>query len=72
MNPQMSEKENLLYRTLLALAIIALAAALRIAPHPCASLRIPGTSRQSAQWPCFPARYFVTAALRFSSRSWLS
>ena len=34
MNPQMSEKENLLYRTLLALAIIALAAALRIAPHP--------------------------------------
>jgi len=34
MNPQTSEKENLLYRTLLALAIIALAAALRIAPHP--------------------------------------
>jgi hypothetical protein len=34
MNPQMSERENLLYRTLLALAIIALAAALRIAPHP--------------------------------------
>jgi uncharacterized protein DUF6580 len=34
MNAQMSEKENLLYRTLLALAIIALAAALRIAPHP--------------------------------------
>jgi hypothetical protein len=34
MNTQMSEKENLLYRTLLALAIIALAAALRIAPHP--------------------------------------
>ncbi|HZV86598.1 MAG TPA: DUF6580 family putative transport protein [Candidatus Binatus sp.] len=30
----MSERENLLYRTLLALAIIALAAALRIAPHP--------------------------------------
>jgi hypothetical protein len=34
MNTQMSEKANLLYRTLLALAIIALAAALRIAPHP--------------------------------------
>jgi hypothetical protein len=34
MNTQMSEKENLVYRTLLALAIIALAAALRIAPHP--------------------------------------
>jgi hypothetical protein len=34
MNAQMSEKENLFYRTLLALAIIALAAALRIAPHP--------------------------------------
>jgi hypothetical protein len=34
MNAQMSERENLLYRTLLALAIIALAAALRIAPHP--------------------------------------
>ncbi len=34
MNTQMSEKENLLYRTLLALAIIAVAAALRIAPHP--------------------------------------
>jgi hypothetical protein len=34
MNPQTSEKENLLYRTLLALAIVALAAALRIAPHP--------------------------------------
>jgi len=34
MNTQISEKENLLYRTLLALAIIALAAALRIAPHP--------------------------------------
>jgi hypothetical protein len=34
MNAQISEKENLLYRTLLALAIIALAAALRIAPHP--------------------------------------
>jgi hypothetical protein len=34
MNTQMSERENLLHRTLLALAIIALAAALRIAPHP--------------------------------------
>jgi hypothetical protein len=34
MNPQLTQKENLLYRTLLALAIIALAAALRIAPHP--------------------------------------
>jgi len=34
MKAQMSERENLLYRTLLALAIIALAAALRIAPHP--------------------------------------
>jgi hypothetical protein len=34
MNTQMSQKENLLYRTLLALAIIGLAAALRIAPHP--------------------------------------
>jgi hypothetical protein len=34
MNTQLAEKENLLYRTLLALAIIALAAALRIAPHP--------------------------------------
>jgi hypothetical protein len=34
MNTQMSPKENLLYRTLLALAIVALAAALRIAPHP--------------------------------------
>jgi len=34
MNPQLSQKENLLYRTLLTLAIIALAAALRIAPHP--------------------------------------
>ena len=33
MNTQISQKENLLYRTLLALAIIALAAALRIAPH---------------------------------------
>jgi len=34
MNPQLSRKENLLYRTLLTLAILALAAALRIAPHP--------------------------------------
>jgi hypothetical protein len=34
MNTQISQKECLLYRTLLALAIIALAAALRIAPHP--------------------------------------
>ena len=34
MNTQLSQKENMLYRTLLALAIIALAAALRIAPHP--------------------------------------
>jgi hypothetical protein len=34
MNTQISQKENLLYRTLLALAIVALAAALRIAPHP--------------------------------------
>jgi hypothetical protein len=34
MNTQMSEKENLLGRTLLALAMIAIAAALRIAPHP--------------------------------------
>jgi hypothetical protein len=34
MNTQLSQKESLLYRTLLALAIIALAAALRIAPHP--------------------------------------
>jgi hypothetical protein len=34
MNTQFSQRENLLYRTLLALAIIALAAALRIAPHP--------------------------------------
>src|SRR5467141_3128197 len=34
MNTQMSQKENLLYRTLLALALIVLAAALRIAPHP--------------------------------------
>jgi hypothetical protein len=34
MNTQMSQKENLLYRTLLALALIVLAAALRVAPHP--------------------------------------
>jgi hypothetical protein len=34
MNAKMSQKENLLYRTLLALALIVLAAALRIAPHP--------------------------------------
>jgi hypothetical protein len=34
MNAQISQKENLLYRTLLALALILLAAALRIAPHP--------------------------------------
>jgi hypothetical protein len=34
MNGQISTKENLLYRTLLALAMIAIAAALRIAPHP--------------------------------------
>ena len=34
MSTQMSQKENLLYRTLLALALIVLAAALRIAPHP--------------------------------------
>jgi hypothetical protein len=34
MNAQISQKENLLYRTLLALALIVLAAALRIAPHP--------------------------------------
>jgi hypothetical protein len=34
MNTQISRKESLLYRTLLALAIVALAAALRIAPHP--------------------------------------
>jgi hypothetical protein len=34
MNTQTSDRENLLYRTLLALAIVALAAALRIAPHP--------------------------------------
>jgi hypothetical protein len=34
MNTEISQKENLLYRTLLALALILLAAALRIAPHP--------------------------------------
>jgi hypothetical protein len=34
MNTQLSQKENLLYRTLLAFAMIVLAAALRIAPHP--------------------------------------
>jgi hypothetical protein len=34
MNTQISQKENLLYRTLLALAMIAIAAALRVAPHP--------------------------------------
>ena len=34
MNAQISQKENLLYGTLLALALILLAAALRIAPHP--------------------------------------
>jgi hypothetical protein len=34
MNTQLSQKEILLYRTLLALIIVALAAALRIAPHP--------------------------------------
>ena len=34
MNTQISQRENLLYRTLLALALIVLAAALRIAPHP--------------------------------------
>ncbi len=34
MNAEISQKENLLYRTLLALALIVLAAALRIAPHP--------------------------------------
>src|SRR6267378_1410131 len=34
MNIEMSQKENLLYRTLLALVLIVLAAALRIAPHP--------------------------------------
>jgi hypothetical protein len=34
MNAEISPKENLLYRTLLALILIVLAAALRIAPHP--------------------------------------
>jgi hypothetical protein len=34
MNAEISEKENLLYRTVLALVIILIAAALRIAPHP--------------------------------------
>jgi hypothetical protein len=34
MNAEISQKENLLYRTLLALALIVLAAALRVAPHP--------------------------------------
>jgi len=34
MNTQLSQNESLLYRLLLALGIIALAAALRIAPHP--------------------------------------
>jgi hypothetical protein len=34
MNPEISEKEILFYRTLLALTLIALAAILRIAPHP--------------------------------------
>jgi hypothetical protein len=33
-NTEMSKNENLLYRMLLALVIIAIAAALRIAPHP--------------------------------------
>jgi hypothetical protein len=33
-NTEMSKIENLLYRTLLALVIIAIAAALRVAPHP--------------------------------------
>ena len=34
MNAEMSHKQNLLYRMLLAFALILLAAALRIAPHP--------------------------------------
>jgi hypothetical protein len=34
MNAQLSQKETLLYRTLLVLSLIVLAAALRIAPHP--------------------------------------
>jgi hypothetical protein len=33
-NTEISKKENLLYRTLLALVLIAIAAALRVAPHP--------------------------------------
>lgn len=33
-NGEMSKNENLLYRTLLALVLIAIAAALRVAPHP--------------------------------------
>ena len=34
MNTEISQKENLLYRTLLALALVILAAFLRVAPHP--------------------------------------
>ena len=34
MNAEISQKENLLYRLLLALAVIIIASALRIAPHP--------------------------------------
>src|SRR5260370_19144004 len=34
MNAEISQKEPVLYRTLLALVLIVLAAALRIAPHP--------------------------------------
>ena len=34
MNTEISQKETLIYRTLLALALIVLAAALRMAPHP--------------------------------------
>ena len=34
MNAELSQKENLLYRLLLALVIVVIAAALRIAPHP--------------------------------------
>jgi hypothetical protein len=34
MNGEISQRENLLYRTLLALVLIVLAAVLRIAPHP--------------------------------------
>jgi hypothetical protein len=33
-NTEMSKNENLVYRTLLALVLIAIAAALRVAPHP--------------------------------------